>query len=228
MGDWLFQGDYATAPTNVSAVALGLMLAFLCGHVIAWVYTHTHNGLSYSRSFVASLATIPIVVSLVMMVLANNLITAFGMMAVFAVVRFRNVLRDTLDTTYVLCVIVVGMACGTQKYATAVVGCVLLTAIILYMHYTQFGARHRYDLIVNLHWGRETREMPELLDVFHRHTQMAQCASQRSNEGVPGTDLSYRLLLRDPVRVNDLLGELKQLPGVSRLTSMQAQDENEM
>jgi hypothetical protein len=228
MGDWLFQGDYATAPTNVPAVALGLMLAFLCGHVIAWVYTHTHNGLSYSRSFVASLAMIPIVVSLVMMVLANNLITAFGMMAVFAIVRFRNVLRDTLDTTYVLCVIVVGMACGTQKYATAIVGCMLIMGVILYMHYTQFGARHRYDLIINLHWGREIKEMPDLLDLLHRHSQKTQCASQRSNESVPGTDLSYRVLLRNPLRVNDLIGELKELPGVSRLTSMQAQDENEM
>jgi hypothetical protein len=228
MGDWLFQGDYATAPTNVPAVALGLMLAFLCGHVIAWVYTHTHNGLSYSRSFVASLAVIPIVVSLVMMVLANNLITAFGMMAVFAIVRFRNVLRDTLDTTYVLCVIVVGMACGTQKYATAVVGCILIMGVILYLHYTQFGARHRYDLIINLHWGREIKEMTELLDLLHRHSQKTQCASQRAAEGVAGADLSYRLLLRNPLRVNDLIGELKELPGVSRLTSMQAQDENEM
>lgn len=228
MGEWLFQGDYATAPTNVPAVVLGLTLAFLCGHLIAWAYIHTHNGLSYSRSFVASLAVIPIIVALVMMVLANNLVTAFGMMAVFAVVRFRNVLRDTLDTTYVLGVLVVGMACGSQKYATAMVGCLLITAVILYLHYTQFGARHRYDLIINLHWGRESREMAELLDVFHRHSQMVQCASQRSNEGIPGADLSYRLLLRDPVRANDLMGDLKELPGVSRLTSMQAQDENEM
>ena len=92
---------------------LGLLLAFAGGHVIAWVYMWTHTGLSYSRSFVNSLILLPIVVALVMMVLANNLVTAFGLMAVFAIVRFRNILRDTLDTTYVLCVIVIGMAAGT-------------------------------------------------------------------------------------------------------------------
>src|SRR3546814_6490604 len=34
-----------------------------------------------------------------------------------------------------------------------------------------------------------------------------------------GTDLSYRLLLRDSNRVEDLLNELRQVTGVSRVTS---------
>jgi hypothetical protein len=117
MSEWLFRGDFGTAPMNVSAMVLGLLLAFLCGHAIAWVYMITHSGLSYSRSFVNSLIVIPTVVALVMMVLNNSLVTAFGLMAVFAIVRFRNILRDTLDTTYVLTVIVIGMAAGTMKFA---------------------------------------------------------------------------------------------------------------
>ena len=123
MLDSLLQGDYGSAPTNWPVVVLGLLLAFACGHVIAWVYIFTHSGLSYSRSFVNALVMMPVIVSLVMSVLSNNLITAFGMMAVFAIVRFRNILRDTLDTTYVLTVIVIGMAAGSQKFASAVIGC---------------------------------------------------------------------------------------------------------
>src|SRR5437667_12690945 len=108
-----FQGDNTVMPANWPAVLLGLLLAFACGHIIAWVYMFTHSGLSYSRSFVNALIIMPTIVALVMMVLSNNLITAFGMMAVFAIVRFRNILRDTLDTAYILCVIVIGMAAGT-------------------------------------------------------------------------------------------------------------------
>jgi fumarate reductase subunit D len=72
----------------------------------------------------------PVIVALVMIVLANNLVTAFGLMAVFAIVRFRNILRDTLDTAYVLAVIVLGMACGMQKFATAVLGCAAIAAVL--------------------------------------------------------------------------------------------------
>src|SRR5438067_11569623 len=154
MIDEFFRGDFAAVPTNVPAMILGLLLALAGGHVIGWVYMFTHTGLSYSRSFVNSLIVMPIVVAMVMTVLSNNLVTAFGLMAVFAIVRFRNILRDTLDTTYILCVIVIGMACGTWKFATAILGCLVTVSIMLYLWATAFGSRQRYDMILNLHWTR--------------------------------------------------------------------------
>ncbi len=223
-----FSADQALAPTSVPAVLLGLLLAFIGGQTIAWVYMGTHSGLSYSRSFVGSLLVIPVVVALVMMVLANNLATAFGLMAVFAIVRFRNILRDTLDTTYVLAVIVVGMACGTLKFATAVTGCVAISLIMLYLWYSGFGTRHRYDVIVNLHWSRSSTDLAELRALLHRHSLKVLCSSQRSHETQAGTDLSYRLLLRDPQRMDELLNELRALQGVTRASGLQADEQSEV
>lgn len=228
MLDSLLHGDYGLQPTNLPAVILGLLLAFAAGHVIAWVYMCTHSGLSYSRSFVNSLIVMPTIVTLVMNVLSNNLITAFGMMAVFAIVRFRNILRDTLDTTYILTVLVIGMACGTQKFTTAVIGCLACAVGMLYLWLTMFGSRHRYDIIVNLHWSRALSELRELESVLTRHARRTHCASQRSHEGYEGTDISYRLLLRDSRRADDLLTELRATQGVSRVTSIQAEEESEV
>jgi hypothetical protein len=221
-------GDYGIAPTNFPAMALGLLLAFAMGHIVAWVYMLTHSGLSYSRSFVNALVLMPVIVSIVMSVLANSLVTAFGMMAVFAIVRFRNILRDTLDTTYVLTVLVIGLACGSQKFTTAVIGCSLISIAMLYLWTTSFGSRHRYDLIVNLHWARPLVELPDLTRALNRHSRRTLCASQRSHEGYEGTDLSYRLLLRDPKRMEEMLTELRATNGVSRVTSMQAEDQSEV
>ncbi len=228
MTDFLFKGDFASAPQNIPAMLLGLLLAFLGGHVIAWIYMVTHSGLSYSKSFVSSLIVMPTVVAMVMMVLSNNLVTAFGLMAVFAIVRFRNILRDTLDTTYVLSVIVIGMAAGTMKFSTAILGCGLISFIMFYLWYTNFGARHRYDMIVNLHWSRPVTDLSQLRQLLERHSLKTICASQRSNEGYEGTDLSYRLLLRDPSRMDDLLIELRGLTGVSRLTGLKSEEESEI
>ena len=228
MMESLFRGDFASAPLNIPVMILGLLLAFLLGHANAWVYMLTHSGLSYSRTFVNSLILIPVIVSLVMLVLANNLVTAFGMMAVFAIVRFRNILRNTLDTTWILISLVIGMACGTMKFATAVAGGALTCGIMLYLWYTAFGARHRYDLIVNLHWARPVTDLPELRRLLERHSRRALCASQRSHEGYTGTDLSYRLLLRDPARSEEMLKELREIQGVSRVTSLKAEEESEL
>ena len=224
----LLQGDYGIAPTSFQTVLLAMLLAFLMGQLIAWVYMFTHTGVSYSRSFVVSLILMPVIVALVLMVLSNNLVTAFGLMAVFAIVRFRNILRDTLDTSYVLAVIVLGMACGTQKFSTAIVGTFIVVGLMLYLWFTSFGSRHRYDLILNLHWSRAVSELPALERLLERHSFKAQCANRHFDSDTVGSDVSYRLLLRDPGRVSDLLRELAMLPGVDQVSSMKAEDESEV
>jgi hypothetical protein len=228
MFDRFFSGDYGLAPTNQPALLLGLLLAFAGGHVLAWVYMMTHSGLSYSRSFVKSLVVMPVVVALVMHVMSNNLITAFGMMAVFTIVRFRNMLRDTLDTTYILLVLVLGMAAGSQKFTIALLGLLVSSAVLVYLWATSFGSRHRYDVILNLHWGRPLTELAEVERLLQRHVRRSHCASQRASETFPGTDLSYWLLLRNPARVEEMISEVRGLEGVSRVTSLQAEEESEV
>lgn len=228
MNDWFFRGDYGAAPTNYAALAIALLLAFVCGHAVAWTYMFTHTGLSYSRSYVNSLILMPVIVALVMMVLANNLIIAFGLMAIFAMVRFRSVLRDTLDTAYVLAVIVIGLGCGTLKFTSAIIGCIATVAIMLYFRASAFGTRQRYDLILSLHWTRPAGDLSDLLQLLNRHARGVFCASQRSGEGTAGVDLSYRLLLRDPARSHELMAEVKSLAGVARATSLGADDESEL
>jgi uncharacterized membrane protein YhiD involved in acid resistance len=171
---------------------------------------------------------LPVIVALVMMVLSNNLVIAFGLMAIFAMVRFRSVLRDTLDTAYVLVVVVLGLACGTMKFTSAIVGCILMAAIMTYFWASAFGTRHRYNLILNIQWARPAAELDELRSLLERHARSSTCASQRSNDTGKGVDISYRLLLRDPNRSHELVEEVRALTGVSRVTCLQAGDESEI
>lgn len=224
----LLTRDQSFGMAPMPHVVLGLLVALAGGLVLAWVYMYTHTGLSYSRSFVNSLIVIPVIVALVMMIMVDNIVTAFGLMAVFAVVRFRNIVRDTLDTAHILCALVLGMAAGTQKYALAVIGCSATAAIMFFLWWTEFGTRQRYDLILNLHWDLPLGELSPVVEVLRRHGDRVYCAGRRTAATGAGTDLSYRLLLRDPRRADELIQELERTTGVSRVVSLPAEDETEV
>jgi hypothetical protein len=228
MIDSFLRADLAATPLNVPLLLVALSLSFVEGQLLAMTYMWTHAGLSYSRSFVGSLVVMPMLVCLVMQVLSNNLVTAFGLMAIFAIVRFRNILRDTLDTTFILSAIVLGMAAGTLKLATAAIGVVSVCAVFFFLRLSAYGTRHRYDLILNLHWGRSAEDLSGLATLLARHALRYQCATQRAQEGAEGVDLSYRLLMRDRNRTVDLLDELRRFEGVSRVSGMAAEDESEL
>lgn len=228
MLDRFLLGDSGLAPANYPALFLSLLLAFLSGQLLAWVYMKTHSGLSYSRAFVVSLLLMPVIVAMVMLVMSNNLVTAFGLMAVFAIVRFRNMLRDTLDTSYVLAGIVIGMACGLQKYTSAVIGASLLGCLLLYVWVSAFGTRHRHDLILQLRKRPGSAGEAPLQGVFRRHCLTVTPAGRNHSLAGGEQDQAYRLLLRDPARVVELLDELRSLEGVSSVNCTLAADESEL
>lgn len=224
----LLQGDHAAAPTSFQVLVIALVLAYLSGQLMAWVYVFTHSGVAYSRSFVVSLIVLPVLVALVLIVMSNNIITAFGLIAVFAVVRFRNALRDTLDTCYVLAVIILGTGCGTQKFSSSVIGAIALSALFIFLWMTAAGTRHRFDLILNLRWTRPASELNAVSHLLERHSLRVHVANQHFGKGTEAANLSYRVLLRDPSRAAELLSELSEMPGVDRVSSVQAADESEI
>lgn len=237
MTDWIqsiFDANPGISPTNsgVGTALLMLLLAFAIGHVVAWVYMWTHAGLSYSQMFTASLVALPVLVALFMLLVASNVFIALGMLAVFTMIRFRNVLKDTRDTVFILWAIVEGLAAGTGHYGIAMVGAVVIGLVFLYLRVTGFGGRHRYDVIVSFEWspggnGNGGGSMDDLRALLRRHGARVQLASQRDLDE-DRIDLSYRVLMRDPNRSRDLLTELKSTPGIERPTLYHREDEAEV
>lgn len=225
--DMLLSGDAGGMAGGPESVLLVLMLAFCIGHVIAWVYVWTHTGMSYSQMYTASLLAIPVLVSLLMLLMSQNIAMAFGLFAVFAIVRFRNVLKDTRDTTFILWAITEGVAIGTQRHSTALIGCVFLTIVFFYMRFVSFGGRHRFDVILSLQWTDGPDNISRLKQLLQRHAVRAQLASQRDLDE-NNLDLSYRLQMRDPSRSRELLAELRETQGIARVAIYHREDESEV
>ncbi|MBA2724805.1 MAG: hypothetical protein H0U53_02345, partial [Actinobacteria bacterium] len=82
----------APDPPTIALILAGSMVLAL---TVAWIYKGTHRGLSYSQSFQFSLVIIGMLGSAVMMVARVSLINALGLFGVFALVRFRTIVKDT-------------------------------------------------------------------------------------------------------------------------------------
>lgn len=212
----------------VVTVLLSLLMAFVLGQIIGWVYMVTHTTPSYSSSFVASLVVLPVLVSLMMVLMSGSLFIAFGLMAVFAVVRFRNVLKDTRDTTYVLWAMVEGMAVGTFRYSTALVGAGVVVLVLIYLWLTEFGVRHRFDAALSVSVPVGPGGMRDKIEqILHRFSDRTILTGERLT-GDARNILSYRLLLRDPARRGDLRAEIASAGDIQELSFYLHEDESEL
>ena len=207
------------------SILLSLLLAFILGQVIAWIYYATHSGLSYSRSFVQALIMITVVVAMVMSVIGNNIITAVGLMGALALIRFRNIIKDTRDIAFIFCSLVIGMATGSQRYATAIVGTVVLSLIVVYLYATSFGTHepHNGFLRFTLRGHIDPKHpIPVILKRFCGNFTLI--SSQESGFGNPVVEYAYQLMIRNSDKNETMLSELKKIEGIENISlTMQEQ-----
>jgi uncharacterized membrane protein YhiD involved in acid resistance len=206
-------GDFSAEST-----LLALLLAFVLGQVIAWTYAWTHSGLSYSRSFTQSLVLMTLVVSLVMFVIGNSIITAFGLIGALALIRFRNVLKDTRDTVFVFISLVVGMAVGSQRYLVAILGTVALLLVVWYMNVTSFGTLGRYDGYLTVRVSRAGQGRQESAALLDRFCRVIKPISTRQSGEEESAEFVYQVGLRDRERSSEMLAALRDLDHVSHVS----------
>jgi hypothetical protein len=209
---------------SIQVVLLSLLLAFVLGQVLAWVYYATHSGLSYSRSFVQSLILITVVVAMVMTVVGNNIVTAVGLMGALALIRFRNIIKDTRDIAFIFCALVVGMATGSQRYATAIIGTVILSLIAVYLYLTGFGTHQPHNGFLRFslrgHVGPD-HPIPTILKRFCGNFTLISV----QDTGFGGVaDYAYQLMIRNAANNEIMMVELEKVEGIENVSlTMQEQ-----
>ena len=199
-------------------VLLSLLLAFVLGQVLAWVYYFTHSGLSYSKTFVQSLVVVTVVVALIMAVIGNNITRAFGLMGALAIIRFRNVVKDTRDMIFIFCALVVGMATGTQAYIIATLGTLMLSFIIVYLHLTGFGTHQSHNGFLRFtlkeHIGPK-HPLPGILKRFCGSFTLI--SVQDSGYGSAEVEYAYQLMVRNAKKNETMLSELENVEGIENI-----------
>jgi hypothetical protein len=114
-----------------------------------------------------------------------------------------------------------------MRFSTAIFGCGFLSLVFLYLRYTAFGSRLRFDVVLNLRiTGDLVEGLKRLKATFQRHATKAELASER-NLTDAGLELSYRLLLRNPARGHELVAELREMEGVAEPAMFTHSDEAE-
>lgn len=199
---------------SAESLLLSLLTAFVLGQLVAWIYVWTHSGVSYSRAFTQSLVLMVIVVTLVMFVIGNSIITAFGLIGAMAIIRFRNVLKDTRDTVFIFFVLVLGIATGTQRYMTSILGTAAFGLVALYLSSTSFGSLGRFDGHLSLRLAKvgDEREVTQAIEAFCRSVKRI---SVRRGGVEETSEYLFQVRLRDPRRSQELLDGVRSLPSVT-------------
>ena len=103
-------------------VLLSSLLAFGMAFLWATVYRWTHSGIAYTRAFYSSLILIAPIVAMIMMAIGSNVALSLGLVGALSIIRFRTVVRDTKDMTFLFMSVGIGLCAGAGAWLIGLIG----------------------------------------------------------------------------------------------------------
>ena len=129
----IFTSDMMTRVTavSVSDMLIGIILSFVLGLFIFFVYKKTFNGVLYSVNFGLSLIGLCMVATILIMAVSSNVVLSLGMVGALSIVRFRTAIKEPLDIVFLFWAISAGIILATGMIPLAVFGSIAVGVILL-------------------------------------------------------------------------------------------------
>lgn len=209
MFDSIFSSVDATTTTSIAlapfftsvGAALGL------GIVLALIYCFHSR---FTKSFMVTLATLPAIVAVVIMMVNGNLGAGVAVAGAFSLVRFRSAPGQARDIAFIFLAMAIGLVCGMGYLGYAALVCVVLGGANLLLQLVDFGgAGARLDRTVRITVPEDLDFVGLFDEVLSRYTSSFELTSIKTTNMGSLYKLSYDVQLRSADCVRQLIDDLR-------------------
>ncbi len=133
---------------SVGGMIISLIVAFLIGIFIIYVYRKTYTGVVYSKSFGLCILMLSMVTAMIIRTISSNISLSLGMVGALSIVRFRTAVKEPVDTGFMFWGISAGIMAGAGLYVIALVASLLLGVLYFVIYLMGFKVSNRYLLVL--------------------------------------------------------------------------------
>ena len=207
----IFKSSFLENIAHISLLdmLLALILAFLLGLFLFFIYKQSYSGVMYSASFGVTLIALALITTLLMMTVMSNVVLSLGMVGALSIVRFRTAIKEPMDIAFLFWAIAIGIVLAAGLIPLAVFGSIFI-GIVLLAFSKKKTVDAPYILVVHCENG-------EIEIQARRFVQSQVQRLSLKSKSVDGgcVELNYEVRLKDDD--STFVNQLESMPGVSRV-----------
>lgn len=176
------------------------------GFIIACVFKHKSKA---SKSFVITLALLPAIVQMVIMLVNGNLGTGVAVMGAFSLIRFRSVPGTAKDICSIFLAMAAGIATGTGNIMIAVIFTLILCGINLLYSYISFGENKISEKELKITIPESLDYSDVFDDIFEKYTSKCKLTGVKTSNMGSLYKLSYDIILKNQLEEKKMIDEIR-------------------
>lgn len=207
----IFTGLFDTTATSVISVSqfvLCIVVSLVIGGALAWVYTFRSK---YTASFVVTLALLPAVVCIVIMMVNGNVGAGVAVAGAFSLVRFRSVPGTAKEIGTIFLAMAAGLIAGMGYLGYAVLFSLIMGIVMLLLNILGVGTHQKdtKDKALKITIPEDLNYGSAFDDVFEKYTDKCEIVSVKTSNMGSLYKLTYHLNLKDISQEKAFLDELR-------------------
>lgn len=207
---------------------LNIMSAFICiisavvlGLIISLVHMKTSR---YSKNFIITLAVLPILVSVIMIMVNGNLGTGIAIAGAFSLVRFRSMPGNAKEIMSVFFAMTIGIAIGAGYVVFASIITIVVSLMIILLTLIKYGDNNnkykRLDIVVP-----ETLDYDNIFDeIFSKYVDKYELIRIKTTNLGSLYELKYDITLKDKISEKDFIDDLRIRNGNLKISIHKLED----
>ena len=212
----LFDSDLVSV-ISVTDFLLCMGCSLVLGLVMAFAYMYRTR---YTKSFVVTLALLPAVVCVVIMMVNGNVGTGVAVAGAFSLVRFRSVPGTAKEICTLFLAMGAGLIAGMGYLGFAVLFTVVMCVMFALYNHLDFGAKKNSDAYKTF-----SITIPEDLDysgifddIFEEYTISHDLGRVKTTNMGSMFKLTYNVVLRDVAKEKEMIDKLRCRNGNLEIT----------
>ena len=197
-------------------MVIALLMGFVVGVIIAFVYKKCYRGVLYSPSFAMTLVMLTLITTPVVMCIKSDIALSMGMVGALSIVRFRTAVKDPMDTAYMFWALTMGILLGAELYVIALVVVLGISVVLFLMTFVKFTSPNAYLLV--LHYDEEAEY--DINQQLRRTVKQRRLRSKTVTRA--GAEMTYEVRLDNK---QDLVASMLNIEGVHDATLVACQTE---
>ena len=208
--DYIFGSIMANGTVTGTAFLLATLCSLVIGVFIAFMYTIKN---SYSKSYIITLALLPAIVQVVIMLVNGNIGAGVAVAGAFSLVRFRSAPGSGKEITSIFLAMAVGLATGMGYIGIAAIFAAIITIANLILSNVSFGngANEEKTLKITVPEGLDFEGIFD--DIFERYTTKADLVEVKTSGMGSLYKLNYSVILRSKASTKGMIDEMRQRNG---------------
>lgn len=223
MFDLIFQSVINTTITPKSFM-LCIISALILGSFISLAYMYKNH---YTQSFVITLALLPAIVQLIILLVNGSIGTGVAIAGTFSLVRFRSAPGSAREILSIFLAMAVGLSCGMGYIGLAAIFSIIITAMNLFYVTIHFGETNRSLKQLKI-MIPESLDYSELFtDLFEKYTTKAELTKVKTTNMGSLYQLTYLIVLKNQALEKSLIDDLRCRNGNLEITCGRLEESKE-